>query len=76
MGSGRGETCTADFLCHEAGIPEQGGKDAMEIMAAPPRPLPVAWKLVQSGVFAWSTLSAGLPRCGLGPILKAQAFQK
>lgn len=31
-----------------------------EIMAAPPRPLPVAWKLVQSGVFAWSTLECWL----------------
>ena len=31
-----------------------------ETQAAPPRPLPVAWKLVHSGIFAWSTLECWL----------------
>lgn len=31
-----------------------------ETQVAPPRPLPVAWKLFQSGIFAWSTLECWL----------------
>lgn len=40
LGSGQGGTCTADFLCHGAAIPEQGGKDAMGDSGCPSKATP------------------------------------
>lgn len=76
LGSGRGETCAAGLLCHGAGTPE-GGKDSMGDSACPLQGHPV-WPGNSSrmGSLHGAPSSAGLARCGLGQILKAQAFQR
>lgn len=76
LGSGQGETRAAGLLCHGAGTPE-GGKDSMGDSGCPLQGHPL-WPGNSSrmGSLHGAPSSAGLARCGLGQILKTQAFQR
>lgn len=76
LGSGQGETRAAGLLCHGAGTPE-GGKDSMGDSGCPLQGHPL-WPGNSSrmGSLHGAPSSAGLAGCGLGQILKTQAFQR